>query len=209
MEALCRFERGGTNGNGRLAMLFAVTTVQVMRQSAHYSEGNIPVAFIFSAPGEKESRMGRPVAGDTGTNLDLALVHLKAACPELFPSAQRYDYRITNAWPEPIARSRGDRSSEARDTQIRDGRNVQRVLRELHGCKLVVLSGGKAKLLTKILGDSGKSVVTAPHVGNKGLNGTYAAAAFAELPSARARKERRIELWARAVKDGAAREGYC
>jgi transcriptional regulator with XRE-family HTH domain len=164
------------------------------RSSAHFSEGQIPVAFIFSAPGEKELRAGKPVAGETGVNLESALQHLCEARPKLFPSAHRYDYRITNAWPEPIAVALGHRGSQASDGEVRDARNVERVLRELEGCKLVVLSGGKARLLAGALRQSGRTVVEVPHVGNKGLNVSFKPSPW---PSSSAeRRARRVEMWA-------------
>lgn len=175
--------------------------------SAHLCKGHIPVAFVFSAPGEEEQREGRPVAGDTGTNLESALVHLHSAQPALFPSRHRYDYRITNAWPEPLAIASGHRASEARDTEIREPRNVRRVLRELVGCNLVVLSGNKARLLAHPLRESGRTVVEVPHVGNKGLNGTFKTPARLRLASSFARREHRVQLWATAVLRALAGEG--
>ena len=170
-----------------------------MASSPHFCRGDIPVAFVFSAPGDEERRQGRPVAGDTGTNLELALGHLHSACPMLFRSAHRYDYRITNAWPEPIATALGHAASEGSDAQIRDPDNVQRVLRELEGCNLVVLSGNKARLLAEAIGASGQSYVEVPHVGNKGLNGKYKAPVqLASVPSA-VRREYRVRRWADAV----------
>ena len=67
-----------------------------MASSPHFWRGDIALAFMFSAPGDEERRQGRPVAGDTGTNLELALGHLHSALPMLFRSVHRYDYRITN-----------------------------------------------------------------------------------------------------------------
>jgi uracil-DNA glycosylase len=62
-----------------------------MASSPHFCRGNIDVAFVFSAPGDEERRQGRPVAGDTGTNLELALVQLHSALPMLLSSVHRYD----------------------------------------------------------------------------------------------------------------------
>ena len=144
-----------------------------MRFSAHFCRGHIPVAFVFSAPGDKEVRSRKPIAGDTGANLQSALIHLHSAQPTLFPSLHRYDYRITNAFSEPIAVALGHRASEANDSQIRDPANVLRVLRELDGCNLVVLVGNKARVLAQAIRESGSTVVEVPHVGNKGLNAKF------------------------------------
>jgi len=170
-----------------------------MASSPHFWRGDIPVAFVFSAPGDEERRQGRPVAGDTGTNLELALGHLHSALPMLFRSVHRYDYRITNAWPEPIAVALGHRASEGSDAQIRDPDNVGRVLRELEGCNLVVLSGNKAKLLAEAMGASGRQYVEVPHVGNKGLNGKYTVPVQLVSVSPAIRREHRVRRWADAV----------
>lgn len=166
-----------------------------MRSSAHFSRGHVPVAFVFSVPGEKERRQAKPVAGDTGVNLESALVHLHADCPGLFPSTDRYDYRITNAFWEPIANSLGHLLSEARDTQIRDPRNIERVLGDLQGCELIILCGRKARLLATALKERGKKVVEVPHVGNKGLNVSYKVSPGPGLATSHARRERRVRLW--------------
>ena len=56
-----------------------------MSFSPHFCRGHTPRAFVFNAPGEKELRQGKPVAGDTGTNLESALSLLRRAQPTLFP----------------------------------------------------------------------------------------------------------------------------
>jgi uracil-DNA glycosylase len=170
-----------------------------MSFSPHFCGGHIPVAFVFSVPGAKEMREGKPVAGETGTNLDSALVRLKRARPTLFPSSHRYDYRITNAFSAPRARALGHRASEARDTEIRARGNVQRFLREVEGCTLVILSGNKARVLAKDIRESGTAVVEVPHVGNTGLIGKFKVPPRLNSASPRARREYRVQLWADAV----------
>jgi hypothetical protein len=168
-----------------------------MQFSPHFCRGHIAVAFVFSAPGEKEVRAGKPVAGDTGTNLELALSHLHLAQPTVFPSVHKYDYRITNATSTPIAVKLGHSASEARDTEIQDPDNVRRVLREVEGCSLVVLSGNKARLLAQDIRESGKTVVEVPHVGNRGLNRSYKKMPdHLKLASPLACREHRVQLWA-------------
>jgi hypothetical protein len=178
-----------------------------MASSAHFCEGDIPVAFVFSVPGDEEERQGRPVAGDTGANLELALGHLHFALPEIFRSVHRYDYRITNAWPEPLAKSRGDRASEGSDAQVRHPGNVRRVLQELEGCDHVVLSGNKAKLLAEAIGASLRQYVEVPHIGNKGLNGKYAVPVQLAAASPIVRREYRVRCWAEEVVRGIRSEG--
>jgi uracil-DNA glycosylase len=59
------------------------------------------VAFMFACPGQKEQAAGKVVAGATGKNLNTLLSILAESKNEkirtLFPSADRYDYLITNA----------------------------------------------------------------------------------------------------------------
>jgi hypothetical protein len=165
--------------------------------SPHFWRGRIGVAFVFSAPGAEELRQGKPLAGDTGANLESALSHLHTAQPTLFPSPHRYDYRLTNAWPKPLAASLGHWASEASDSEIRDSDNVRRVLDEL--CHLVVLSGRKARLLGGSIRGSGGTVIEVPHLGNRGLNGAFWTASSLRLASPYARRERRVQLWALSV----------
>lgn len=168
-----------------------------MSFSPHFCTGHIPTAFVFSAPGKKEKDAGRPVVGATGENLELALTHLKAAEPRCFPSLDRYDYRITNAIQRPIARALGDRASEAGNAEIRALSNVERVLQELEGCRLVVLSGHKARLLAEPVRRSGRAVVEVPHAGNRGLL-TFRTDGGEQASSGDRRRDR-VRHWANAV----------
>lgn len=70
----------------------------------HFCKGFIPVAFVLSAPGNEEVIAGRPAAGATGENLESALTYLNSYAPTLFSSPLRYDYRITNAFSQPLAK---------------------------------------------------------------------------------------------------------
>lgn len=142
---------------------------------------------------------GKPVAGDTGENLDSALAHLHSSQPALFPSVHRYEYRITNAFTEPTAVALGHKVSEARNSEIKDSRNIQRVLSELHDCGLVVLCGNKARLLASAIRGPERTVVEVPHIGNKGLNGKFPIPHHLKLASSSDRRRYRVELWASAV----------
>lgn len=169
--------------------------------SAHLCHGNLPVAFVFSVPGKAEKAQGRPVAEDTGENLDAALICLHASRPELFASVHRYDYRITNAFAKPIAVSLGNAKSEAKDSEIKESRNVSRVVAELDGCNFVILCGRKAKLLRVTIAAAGRSVIVAPHVGNKGLNTSFPTLSLSTGLSTAARRQQRVELWAQVILD--------
>jgi hypothetical protein len=135
----------------------AVTT------TPHFNTGTLPLAFVFSVPGADELKEGRPVAGDTGRNLTLALKSLVMKEPSLFASPDRYAYRITNAFDEPMAISLKSEASEAKASQILEPSNMKRVIRDLQGCSLVVLCGRKAQLLTKEVEQPGVTVVGLDH----------------------------------------------
>ena len=135
----------------------------------HFHPGRHPIAFVFSAPGAREKDRGRPVTGDTGANLEEALGYLAQARPDVFPSRRRYDYRITNAFAQPLARSLGDRRTEATREEILSPENVVRVKQDLNGIPLVVLCGAKAAYLEDVLRESGFQVVRCSQTGKRGL----------------------------------------
>lgn len=168
---------------------------------AHYCEGSIQIAFVFSVPGAAEQEADKPVAGETGRNLEVALSHLHQFLPELFKSKHRYDYRITNAFTKPIARSLGHSASEAPNKKIKEPENLTRVARELKNCDIVILSGKKSQLLRKHLEAPGRTIIPVAHVGNAGLNSIELPSAVAAETSSERRKQR-IERWANQVKTG-------
>jgi hypothetical protein len=168
--------------------------------SAHFWPGYLDVAFVFSAPGRAEADQQKPIFDLTGRHLDLALKrHLAPALPTIFPSRDRYDYRITNAHALPLAHALGDARTEADDAEIR----IERVRDELIGCRLVVLCGDKAKLLKKHLSDF--AVVSAGHLSMTGLNRRWpdrkqlAANPNWTMLSTDQRTAERISCWARDV----------
>lgn len=166
---------------------------------AHFWMGALPLAFILSTPGHQEKTSGRPVAGATGDNLAFALEYLHSCCPALFPSPDRYCYRITNAYSKPIAKSLGHRSSEASDSEIRTAENVTRVLNDLKGCDIVILCGLKARLLSGSISGSGRRIACVCHTSNRGLSSTYSNQEISKLPTPSARRRHRAELWAQEV----------
>lgn len=165
-------------------------------RTAHYNHGRHPVAFVFSTPGAREASSGMPVAGVTGENLDFALEHLHAADPARFPTAARYDYRITNAHTQVLAASLGHAASEATPAQILEPGNVARVQDELADCVVVVLCGQRARLLTEALARPGRELGSASHTGNRALVARYHGPAFAGGNDGRARRRLRARQWA-------------
>lgn len=121
-----------------------------MSQIVNYNKGNSvsPVAFMFACPGQKEKEAGRVVAGSTGKNLDRLLSCLSHSSniqiSELFPSANRYDYLITNAsniihYPALDGKSLPAKSEYTREE------NVERLCDELKNARFVIAFGIQAK----------------------------------------------------------------
>ena len=163
--------------------------------SSHYCRGILDVAFVFSVPGANESRDGLPVAGQTGSNLSNALRELNLLRSDFFGSTNRYDYRITNAFDRPIARALGDDKSEASVSEVRSPSNVRRVVEELSGCRLVVLCGRRAQLLSDAISKLPTKIVHASHIGNAALNSAYPSAHLPSLSDPAERRQYRISMW--------------
>jgi hypothetical protein len=162
----------------------------------HFWQGQLPVAFVFSAPGAHEKSAGRPVASATGENLSFALEHLHSELPGVFSSTDRYAYRITNAYSKPIAKSLGDASSQASDLQVQAPKNIVRVLRDISGCNFVILCGLKAQLLAESIGQPGRIVVCSWHTSNQALSSKFNPLEVSRLPEPYTRRQLRAKLWA-------------
>jgi uracil-DNA glycosylase len=163
----------------------------------HYWEGDpeANVVFIFSAPGQEEADNDRPVAGDTGENMDRILRILNQEEPDIFPSICRYYYRITNAYTASMWRARDGRS-EADNQQILSEDNIRRVLDEIGQCQYVVLSGQKAQLLSRHI--RGRMCLMTCHFGPVGLRRTYRndCAQLSGYLTGSIRDQRRIQICA-------------
>jgi uracil-DNA glycosylase len=115
-----------------------------------YNKGkNIsPVAFMFACPGQKEQAAGRVVAGATGKNLNTLLSILAESENEkiraLFPSADRYDYLITNA-SDTVHYPALDKTSLPSKKEYGAAENVERLCAELKEVKYVIAFGAQAK----------------------------------------------------------------
>jgi hypothetical protein len=117
---------------------------------------------------------------------------------DVFPSAARYDYRITNAFSKPLARSLGDTRTEATRKEILDPENVARVRRELEGMRYVILCGDRAAYLRTKLIEAGLNIICCSHTSDQGLVAIHnASAKHGATP--KARKELRIRAWADSV----------
>lgn len=141
--------------------------------ACHYWDGQkgYCAAFVFSAPGRMEADSGRPVTGDTGSNMDQILQELKQLNPATFPSSNRYDYLITNSSPRVFYAKKDNGKTEDTIMNVTDQRNVLRVMKEIESCSIVILCGKRAQQLKNHI--QGKTVVVACHFGNKGLRSHY------------------------------------
>lgn len=137
--------------------------------STHFWNEDIEtdVAFVLSAPGEEEEANGKPAAGETGSQLDKILIHLNKINPKLFPSINRYDYKITNASDQVFYAAKDNGDTEDEKSKILNKNNIERVRTELHGSKYVILCGLKAQLLSAKLSDF--KLINIYHPGAKGL----------------------------------------
>ncbi|MBR2176739.1 MAG: hypothetical protein IJ861_07335 [Clostridia bacterium] len=114
---------------------------------------DIKTAFICSCPGQEEEKSGRLVNGQTGKNLDMMLGILSAKYPDIFPSASRYDYRITNS-SEKIHYKALDDRTEPSAAEIRDSENLKRLEKDISGFDHVITFGRCADLAAKLLSAS-------------------------------------------------------
>ena len=116
------------------------------------NEGNkgIPTAMIFSCPGQEEMKSGLLVNGQTGKNLDLLLSILKKSRPDLFPSVNRYDYRITNS-SENVHFKAHDNRTEPSLAEVREKENIDRLKEDIKGYKCVIAFGRCAAAAADIL----------------------------------------------------------
>jgi hypothetical protein len=169
---------------------------QAPLSSPSFWPGRLPVAFMLSAPGTCEAAKGFPVAGGTGDNLSVGLEFLHAARPDLFPSSNRYDYRIANAYSKPLSLALGSGRTEASDREILESGNIARVMADLNGCHLVVLCGIKAQLLTAAIERQlGCRSLSCYHTSSRGIMRLPVNAEAAAIPDQRVSPATRGRMW--------------
>lgn len=125
--------------------------------SCHLNRGILPVAFVLSVPGRHEEESKKPASGQTGENLNEALKILGAddELKKLFPSMDRYDYRITNSYHVPMYEGHESnrlRRSEPLKRWVVSKQNIADVRMELEGIPLVIACGRRAQWLTPYIG---------------------------------------------------------
>jgi hypothetical protein len=99
--------------------------------------------FVFICPGRFEAARGYPCAAGTGANLARALAELSAAAPELFPSASREKYVVTNAWDRVEYPALTGRSVPTEAEVLQPG-NLSRLRDEIAQLAVVVACGAQA-----------------------------------------------------------------
>jgi hypothetical protein len=107
--------------------------------------------FVYICPGQREDQYGRPCAGQTGTMLDRALPYLQGLRPRIFPYLSRYEYLITNAWPEVEYPGQDKRErSVPKAVEVASMINIEGLYGEIAHLKHVVACGDLAHLATKL-----------------------------------------------------------
>ncbi len=123
-----------------------------MTVSRNEGKPDIMTAFLFSCPGQEEEKSGKLVNGQTGKNLDIMLSILNKSHPQLFPSSDRYDYRITNS-SEKIHYKAFDGRSEPSAAEIKSAVNIGRLENDLRGYECVITFGRCAEIAASILSE--------------------------------------------------------
>jgi len=161
--------------------------------SPAYRQGdnlNIKTIILLSAPGEKEERVRRPAAGETGKALQTALGKLHEKDSDTFPSTKLEDYTIANAVEKILYKNKTGRT-EGTDKEILDIRNIERIKSILSNSKAVIALGSKAYLAINTANYKG-IVFTANHPSLQSLNSKYKS----EKTTSKGRNKDRISQWA-------------
>ncbi len=124
---------------------------EILKVKRNEGKKEIKTAFIFSCPGQEELKSGRLVNGQTGKNLDIMLSILNKSFPDIFPSHNRYDYRITNS-SECVHYKAYDNRTEPHVKEITEPENLKRLTDDIHGYKYVITFGRCAALAAKEAG---------------------------------------------------------
>lgn len=138
----------------------------------------VRTGFVYSCPGREEREATRPCAGKTGDNLEEGLEYLMDLAPDIFGSRERYDYLITNAWPQiefvdQLGVYEGATGrSEAKLSEVHTPENLQRLFDQIAHLEYIVACGVRAgKAVRKCVARLGLSarVAYVRHTGDRGL----------------------------------------
>ena len=138
----------------------------------HQPSPGARAGFVFICPGRHEQNRGYPCAAGTGANLARVLVELNRRDPARFPSADRRDYVVTNAWSTvefPAATGR----SVPTEAEVLQVDNLERLAGEIAGLPLLVACGAQAHAALRRLVETGR--ITAPvaygrHLSQRSVN---------------------------------------
>lgn len=159
-----------------------------MEQLPYYSEGKTDkITFVFSCPGKKEEKVKKPVAGQTGENLEKLLNELEeeflkkildentfVKWKEFNEKDKRYFFKITNTTKIPLYYARDKKTEEKNKEKI--GENLKRLALELENTKWIICFGKNAeyaieeKLLKENRLNKNVKILKALHLTMKNLN---------------------------------------
>ena len=110
---------------------------------------------------------------------------------DIFPSTNRYYYRITNSSSKVFYARKDNGKTEDNPKNIKRLDNINRILDEIDGCRIIILCGARAHEIKDSIKD--KIVVLTYHFGNRWMGNKYPNSEFSiRLSSEERNKERMI-----------------
>ncbi len=128
--------------------------------------------FVFICPGRHEASRGYPCAAGTGANLNRALAVLSERRPDLFPSADRRMYVITNSWDRVEYLALTGRSVPT-EAEVLAPASLARLAAEIAGLEHVVACGAQAHAALRALVAAGRlraRVAYGRHLSQRSVN---------------------------------------
>jgi hypothetical protein len=128
--------------------------------------------FVFICPGRHEAHRGYPCAAGTGANLNRVLAVLHRRRPDLFPSADRRKYVVTNSWDRIEYPALTGRSVPT-EAEVLAPANLARLAAELDGLQQVVACGAQARAAVQTLAADGRlraRTAFARHLSQRSVN---------------------------------------
>ena len=150
------------------------TTRTIRKTTPAFRQGNDlknKTVIILSAPGQVESKLGRPAAGETGKTLQHAIEKLHQKDPKTFPSSNLDDYTIMNTVETVHYQSKTGRT-EGTLNEVLDTKNMNRINGILKDYDTVITLGDKAQTAIKNSNFNGK-VLSSNHPSKQSLNMQY------------------------------------
>ena len=127
-----------------------------MQASAHHQPcAGATTGFVFICPGRFEASRGYPCAAGTGANLVRALVELHARRPDVFCSALREKYVITNAWDRVEYPALTGRSVPT-EVEVVQATVLDRLHAEIEALDTIVACGLQARAALQALSAQGR-----------------------------------------------------